>query len=125
MEDPPTESEQFKLRSELGALMRIARIARPGSLYGASASAQTFEAIQESVVSPSNFNEIADVNLARAANARNYPHIPGFEEYGRKSEKGEERRIVRFFLRGAGRVGNRKPISKFKIWCNCRKRLGN
>ena len=37
-----TENEQTTLRSELGKLMWIARIARPGAIYDASASAQTF-----------------------------------------------------------------------------------
>ena len=37
-----TEEEPAILRSELGKLMRIARIARPGAIYDASAAAQTF-----------------------------------------------------------------------------------
>ena len=36
------ESDQANLRPELGKLMRIARIARPGVIYDASAAAQTF-----------------------------------------------------------------------------------
>ena len=39
-----THEEQFALMSELCKLMRIARISRHGALYGASISAQTFEA---------------------------------------------------------------------------------
>ena len=37
-----TEAGKTILRSELGKLMRIARIARPGAIYDASAAAQTF-----------------------------------------------------------------------------------
>ena len=37
-----TEEEQSISRSELGELIRIARIARPGAIYDASAGAQTF-----------------------------------------------------------------------------------
>ena len=37
-----TENEQTILGSELGTLMWIARIARPGAIYDASAAAQTF-----------------------------------------------------------------------------------
>ena len=36
------EADQAILRSELGKLMRDARIARPGAIYDASAAAQTF-----------------------------------------------------------------------------------
>ena len=37
-----TEAEQTMLRSEMGKLMRIARISRPDAIYDASAAAQTF-----------------------------------------------------------------------------------
>ena len=37
-----TGNEKAALRSELAKLMWIARIARPGAIYDASASAQTF-----------------------------------------------------------------------------------
>ena len=36
------EAEQTILRSDMGKLMRIARIARPDAIYDASAAAQTF-----------------------------------------------------------------------------------
>ena len=41
-----TDSEQTILRSELGKLMWIARIARPGAIYDASAAAQTFSTVE-------------------------------------------------------------------------------
>ena len=37
-----TEAGKTNMRSELGKLMWIARIARPGAIYDASAAAQTF-----------------------------------------------------------------------------------
>ena len=40
--EPLTGAGQAILRSELGKLMWIARIARPGAIYDASAAAQTF-----------------------------------------------------------------------------------
>ena len=41
---PLAEGKQTISRSELGKLMRIARIARPEAIYDASAAAQTFSA---------------------------------------------------------------------------------
>ena len=41
-EEPSAEADQSILRSELGKLMWIARLARPGAIYDASADAQTF-----------------------------------------------------------------------------------
>ena len=61
--EPLTDEEQFTLRSELRELMRIARIARPGALCDASASAQTFGTIGESIVNPMDFEEVADVDI--------------------------------------------------------------
>ena len=81
MNEPLTESAQFKLRSELGKVIRIAIIARPGVTHDASASVQTFETMGGPIVNPIDFEELDDVNVARAASAANYPHMRGFEEY--------------------------------------------
>ena len=43
---PSTDDEQTILRSELGKLMWIAQLARPGAIYGDSATAQTFSAVE-------------------------------------------------------------------------------
>lgn len=51
-DEPSTEFEQFTLCSSHGELMRIAKIARPGALYGAAVSAQTFETIDDTIVNP-------------------------------------------------------------------------
>ena len=41
--EPLFPEERREVRSELGKLMRISRIARSGALYDASAAAQNFE----------------------------------------------------------------------------------
>ena len=91
MGDPLTESGQFTLRSELRNLMWIAKIASPDALYGATASARTFETIDWPIVNPIDFDGIVDVGAARVTGAGNYPHVPGFEEYGRKFKMGGKR----------------------------------
>ena len=63
MGGPLTEAEQFTLRSELGKLRRIGRISRPGKLNGESASAQTFEAINETIISPIDFDDVVEADL--------------------------------------------------------------
>ena len=55
----------------------------------ASVYARTFETIEGPIVNPSDFEEIPEVNLASSRRAVNYPHMPGFEEYDRKSKKGK------------------------------------
>ena len=49
----------------IGVLTRTARIARHDAMYYASESSQTFEEINVSIVSPVDFEEIDDVNLAK------------------------------------------------------------
>ena len=102
MDEPLTESEQFTLRPELGGLMRIAGISRPGALYGASASERIFETIGEAIVNPIDFEEITDLNMARAASAGNYSSMPGFDEYDRKFKKGQSE-AARVNLFGGGK----------------------
>ena len=82
--DPLTAAEQFALRSELGELMRISTIERPGALYGALVLSQTFETVGESIVMPIDSEEIGDMNSERDIGAGNYSHMPGVEEFGRK-----------------------------------------
>ena len=54
-EEHLTPGEQFALRSELGKLMRIARISRPDALRGASVQAQTFDEDEETIFKPDRF----------------------------------------------------------------------
>ena len=48
-------AEKLALGSELGKLLRIARIARHGALYEASISGKTSEAAGHVVLNPSDF----------------------------------------------------------------------
>ena len=92
--------------------MWIATIARPGALYGASASSQTFETIGGSIVNPSDSEEIVDVDFAMADDAENYSRMHGLGGVGRKFKKGCGSREV---TEGGKIPTNRKPISKFEI----------
>ena len=112
MGGPLTESEQYTLRSEFGELTRVAGIARPVALYGASVSAQNCEAIVKSIINPIDFGEIADANLAGAANAGNYPRMPGFEEYGRKYRKWRREESRANLTKEIKKVGKSKTRSR-------------
>ena len=102
--------------------MWISTISRPGALYGASASAQTFETIEESTINPSGFEEIIDVTLARAIGEENYSHMPGFEEFGRKSKKDANRANLMKKIKGR-RVGNPFRSPKFGVFAKTIKKL--
>ena len=112
--EPLTESGQLALRSELAKLMRIASIARPGALYGASVSAQTSEAIGN----PSDFEEISDANMASAASAVDYPHMSGCGGYGRKFKKRRREANRANLLKGVKcrQIENPFRISKFGVF---------
>ena len=118
MGEPLTEEEQSALRPELGKSRRIARISRPDALYGATASAQTSERIDEAIMNPIDFAEIVDVNLTKSAGNMKRYRVQGFGEFTLKlmgkynpSKFGEENK----------RSGNRKPISKCRIYCISKK----
>ena len=49
MDEPVTNEGKFALRSELGKLIRIARITMRAAIYVASISAQTYEAVGKAV----------------------------------------------------------------------------
>ena len=78
--------------------MRIARIPRPGALYYAAVAAQTFEAIEETVINPTDREEVVDVDVAKAPGAKSYSQMPGFWDFDRK------------FLKSANRVNVLKKI---------------
>ena len=115
MDERLTESEPFALRPELVKLMRVARFSRLGALYGAWDSAQTFETIAETSVNPIDFEEIVDEDIAMAGGAGNYSHVPGFDEYDGKSEKGQgEAANVHLFKKN-------KKAAKSKTHFGCQK----
>ena len=72
---------------ELGGLMQIARIARPGALYGASVSARTFEEAGHAVLNMGGFKEIVDVNSTKATDNIQHPHINRLSEFLAKMSK--------------------------------------
>ena len=99
--------------------MRTARISKTDAFYGASASAQNSEAIDEEVIDPIDLDEIADVNLTPAIDNIAHGHIQGFDELKLEFSKNVTDRI---FLRNKKRVGNPKPILKRGIYFTCEKR---
>ena len=46
--------------------MWIARIARPGALYGASVASRTYGDVDRSLENPIDFEEVVDANVANA-----------------------------------------------------------
>ena len=58
--------------------MRISRIARHGAFRDASASAQTFETVNVTIINPSYFEEIVAVKLTRSTENIRRKHIQGF-----------------------------------------------
>ena len=72
--------------------MRIARIARPGALYGESAPSQSSEPIDETIINPRDFEEIRDVNISKVLETDSYSHMP---RYGTSAGNPRMVRIVR------------------------------
>ena len=59
----------------MGALIWIARINRHDALYDASFAAQTFDEAGQVRLSPIDFEEIADVDLAKSTGDVKFAHI--------------------------------------------------
>ena len=82
-----TENEQTELRSELGKLMWVARIARPGAIYDASAAAQTIsveemkcfsEEEEEEDEEEKEVQEIEEFCYSKEEEEDLFDHMPGF-----------------------------------------------
>ena len=97
----------------MGWLILIARFARPGALYYASVSSQAFEAIGETIANPSNFEEVAAVNVAKFVGKISYSHMPGFENFNRKFP--DDLNIVK--MKKIKRPTKGKPIWRCVIYC--------
>ena len=110
--DRLTLEEQFALRSELGELIRIARIARPDALYGASVSAQAFGSVGESVINPNDFDAISVVNLTKDIRNITHNRIPCFDEFMMKFTNSVNRA---YLINQIKRSGNRKLMIKYRI----------
>ena len=84
-------SRTIRITLRIGKIKLVARIARPVALYGASASAQTAETIDETIVNPIDFEEVGDVNVARLIDMGPYSHMPGFDDFSMDIKRGESR----------------------------------
>ena len=81
-----------------------------------SVSAQTFETFGETVVNPIDFEEVADVNVAKSIEADPYSHMPCFGDFNRKSP--EDANLVNL-TDGVKRATSRKLVLMFVIYCIC------
>ena len=78
-----TEAGETILRSELWKLMRIARIARPGAIYDASAAAQTCTVSEMVDISEEKeeFAENEEKEDSPGEGKSDFGHMPGFSEF--------------------------------------------
>ena len=109
MEEPLRMEGQFALRSALGELMRIGRIARRGVSYDAWASAQTFEMINESIFNPVEFR--GGVNSNKATGDITHKRSQCFGEFTTPCS-GNVNRLN--FLKANKKVGGSKTHFKVK-----------
>ena len=75
-----TENDQTISRSELGKLMWIARIARPGAIYDASAAAQTFSTA-ELIEFLGDGNLFPDNDEKGPFSEEDFDRMPGFADF--------------------------------------------
>ena len=109
-----TENEQTTLRSELGKLMWIARIARPGAIYDASASAQTFSAAEmmdflEEEEEESTLSE--NEEKIALTEEEDFDHMPGFAEFKSRRQAANKANILK-----TERSIRQKRILRYEAW---------
>ena len=77
------------MRSELGKLMWLARIARPDAIYDASAAAQNFANFKPEIDDEENFFEGNEKENAYTDNPKpsDFDHIPGFKISWKRNRK--------------------------------------
>ena len=79
-----TEEEQSIMRSELGKLMRLSRIAWPGAVYDASAAAQNFANCKPDVskegISDNEIREEEEPINVDVPKPNDFEHMPGFKD---------------------------------------------
>ena len=77
------------MRSELGKLMWLARIARPGAIYDASAAAQNFANFKPEIDDEENSFEENEKENAYTDNPKpsDFDHIPGFKNFMEKKSE--------------------------------------
>ena len=89
-------------------------------MYDASVSARTSAAVGEAVVNPIDFEEVADVNVAKSIDADSYSHIPCFGDFIREFPNDSNRVHLPGVVK---RSAKRKPTLRCIIYCICKKRL--
>ena len=82
-----TEEEQTILRAELGKLMWIARIARPGGIYDASAAAQTCLMAKCSIRRLGTKSRPKWRKGIFPERKHDFEHMPGFRNFTNKTIK--------------------------------------
>ena len=84
-----TEEEHAILRSELGKLMWVARIPRPGAIYDASTAAQTFSMGKMVDISDEIevFSENGEKEDHPKASKNDFEPIPGFSYFYRSNKR--------------------------------------
>ena len=103
--------------------MRISRIVSHDALYYASVSAQTFEAIGETIIiSPIDFGEIVNVNLTKSTGDIKHNHIQGIDEFMLKFAINVYRSD---FLQEIKRSANRNAFGSTEFTASAKKRSGN
>ena len=82
-------------------------------------SDQTFGATSETIISPTDFEEIDDVNFEKATGVIKRQRIQGFDEfpsaYSGNVNRSNSHKVNK-------RLGNRKPLLNYIIYCICKKR---
>ena len=94
MGDSLTAGEQLALRSELGQLMRFARIAGLCALYDASAAARNFAGVHRALGNPRAFEETTAAritrsvrNISRLYGELEFVRINGIDEFPRRDSR--------------------------------------
>ena len=87
MNEPLTHDEQCALRSGMGRLMRVARIARRDALYDATIAAQTCEAVGKVLLYPIDFEGVVDVDIATSIKNIKCARINGYSDFLEKKAK--------------------------------------
>ena len=100
--------------------MRIARIAMPGALYGASAVAKTFGDVKRSGENPGVFDEVCDTSITSEAGNIKFARVGGFSEFMEKKLNDVNRVNLLYQIKKA----IRPVISNCEIYAIWEKRLG-
>ena len=71
----------IRIKIRIMGLARISRISRPGALYDAPISAQTFEDVGRVLVNLIDFDGVVDAHVTKATGNLKFPQIRGYSEF--------------------------------------------